>query len=89
MKNTTFPILMGILVIFTIWIVFSTDEDFTNHAQTYTANENLWVIEKLKNNEDVNLSGLDLSGLDLSGLDLSDKAFLVLFYKEPISQVLN
>ena len=77
MKNVTFPILTGILVIFTVWIIFSTDEDFTNHAQTYTANENLWVIEKLKNNEDVNLSGLDWSGLDLSGLDLSDKAFLI------------
>ena len=50
MKNTTFPILMGILVIFTVWIIFSTDEDFTNHAQTYTAYENLWVIEKLENN---------------------------------------
>ncbi len=67
----TFPILKGVLLIFVVWIVFANDEDYTNHALVYTDNENLWVIEKLKNNEEVQLSGLGLSGLGLSGLGLS------------------
>ena len=69
-----FGILVSILLIFTIWIVFMPEEN-ENHKLNHIANENLWVIDSLKNNENVNLSGLDLSGLDLSGLDLSNQKF--------------
>ena len=66
-RFSTFSVLFGILLIFTIWIFLSPDEN-KNQLQDYVAIENKWVIEKLKNNEDVNLSGLDLS--DLSDLFL-------------------
>ena len=45
-----FGILVSILLIFTIWIVFTPEEN-ENHKLNHIANENLWVIDSLKNNE--------------------------------------